>query len=62
MERTGGQAGLALSFQQFQAPLGKLHLGGEFIQRIVLDSGNTPDGVTAVLDAPAAEVEVPVGV
>ena len=62
VERTGAQAGLALSFQQFQPPLGKLHLGGDFIHRIVLDGGGSPDGITAVLDAPAAEVEVPVGV
>ena len=62
VERTGDQAGLALSFQQFQTPLGKLHLGGDFIHRIVLDSGASPDGITAVFDAPAADVEVPVGI
>ena len=62
VERTGTRAGLALSFQRFQAPLGKLHLGGDFIHRIVLDSASSPDGFTTVLDAPAADVEVPVGV
>jgi hypothetical protein len=62
VERTGPQAGLALSFERFQPRLGKLHLGGDYIQRIVLDSGSSPDGITAVLDAPAANVEVPVGV
>jgi hypothetical protein len=62
IERTGAQAGLALSFQQFQTPLGKLHLGGDFIHQIVLDSGASPDGITAVFDAPAADVEVPVGI
>jgi hypothetical protein len=61
VERTGAQAGLALGFQPFQPPLGKLHLGGDFIQRIVLDSVNSPDGITAVFDAPAADVDVPVG-
>jgi len=61
-ERNSAQSGLALSFQRFQPALGKLHLGGDFIQRIVLDSGSSPDGITAVLDAPAANVEVPVGV
>jgi len=60
-ERTGTRAGLALSFQQFQAPLGRLHLSGDFIQRIVLDGVNSPDGFTTVLDAPPADVEVPVG-
>jgi hypothetical protein len=62
VERTGAQAGLALSFQRFQTPLGKLHLGGDFIRRIVLDGGSSPDGITAVLEAPAADVEVPAGV
>jgi hypothetical protein len=62
VERTGAQTGLALSFQRFQAPLGKLHLGGDFIHRIVLDSGSSPGGFTVVLDAPATEVEVPAGV
>jgi hypothetical protein len=62
VERAGAQAGLALSFQRFQPPLGKLQLGGDFIQRIVLDGGGAPDGVTALLDAPAANVEVPLGV
>ena len=62
VERTSAQAGLALGFQQFQPQLGKLHLGGDFIKRIVLDGGGSPDGITAVLDAPAADVEVPVGV
>jgi len=36
-------------------------LGGGFIQRVVLVGGGAPDGLTAVLDAPAAEVAVPVG-
>jgi len=62
VERTDAQAGLALNFQQFQTPLGKLHLGGEFIHRIVLDSGALPDGITAVFDAPAGDMEVPVGI
>jgi hypothetical protein len=62
IERTGDQAGLALSFQQFQTPLGKLHLGGDFIRRIVLDDGSSPEGITAVFDNPAADVEVPQGV
>jgi len=62
VERTGARAGLALSFARFQTPLGKLHLDGEFIHRIVLDSGPAQDGFTAVLDAPAGDVEVPVGV
>jgi hypothetical protein len=62
IERPAARAGLALSFQRFQTPLGKLHLGGGFIRRIVLDSGASPDGLAAVLDAPAADVEVPVGV
>lgn len=62
VERTDTRAGLALSFQRFQAPLGKLHLGGDFIHRIVLDSASSPDGFTTVLDAPSADVEVPVGV
>jgi len=61
VERPGPRAGLALSFQRFQTALGKLHLGGDFIQRIVLDSVNSPDGITAVFDAPAADVEVPIG-
>ena len=61
VERTGAQAGLALGFQPFQPPLGKLHLGGDFIQRIVLDSVSSPDGITAVFDAPAADVDVPIG-
>ena len=60
-ERAGTQAGLALSFQRFQAPLGKLHLGGGFIHRLVLDSGASSDGFTAVLNGPASDVEVPVG-
>ena len=61
VERAGTQAGLALSFQQVQPPRGKLHLGGDFIQRIVLDGGGSPDGITAVFDTPAADVEVPIG-
>jgi hypothetical protein len=61
VERSGAQAGLALGFQPFQPPLGKLHLGGDSIQRIVLDGGGSPDGITAVFDAPAADVEVPIG-
>src|ERR1035441_2376617 len=60
-ERAGTQAGLALSFQRFQAPLGKLHLGGGFIHRLVVDSGASSDGFTAVLNGPASDVEVPVG-
>ncbi len=62
VERPGARAGLALSFQRFQTPLGKLQLGGDFIRRLVLDSGGSPDGLAAVLDAPTAEVAVPVGV
>ncbi len=62
VERPGDQAGLALSFQRFQTPLGKLHLGGGFIHRIVLDSGALSDGFTAVVDDPASDVEVPVGI
>jgi hypothetical protein len=62
VERAAAQAGLALSFQRFQAPLGKLHLGGDFIHRIVLDGIGSPGGFTVVLDAPATEVEVPAGV
>ena len=62
VEPAGTRAGLALSFQQFQTPLGKLHLGGEFIRRIVLDGAVSPDGITAVFDAPTANVQVPVGV
>jgi hypothetical protein len=62
VERAGAQAGLALSFQRFQPPLGKLQLGGDFIQRIVLDGGGAPEGITALLDGPAADVEVPLGV
>jgi hypothetical protein len=61
VERAEAKAGLALSFQRFQASLGKLHLGGEFIHRIVLDSGAVPDGFTALLNGPASDVEVPVG-
>lgn len=62
VERTGAQAGLALGFQPFQPPLGKLHLGGDFIRRVVLAGGGSPEGITAVLDAPATDVEVPVGI
>ena len=62
IERTGTRAGLELSFQPFQAPLGKLHLGGDFIHRIVLDGGSLPDDITAVIDAPAAEIQVPMGI
>jgi hypothetical protein len=62
VEGTGTQAGLALSFQPFPTPLGKLHLGGDFIRRVVLDGVGSPDGITAVLDTPAADVQVPVGV
>ena len=62
VERAEAQAGLALSFQPFQAPLGKLHLGGDFIHRIILDSGASPDGFTAVLDGTAGDVAVPAGV
>jgi hypothetical protein len=61
VERTGARTGLALSFQRVQPPLGKLHLGGDSIHRVVLDSGPSPDGFTALLDDPAGDVEVPVG-
>ncbi len=51
---------LAVAFHAFEPPRGKLHLGGEYIRRVVLDGGAA--GVTAVLDSPQQEVEVPVGV
>jgi hypothetical protein len=35
---------------------------GDFIRRIVLDGSGAPDQFTAVVDAPGAEVQVPVGV
>jgi hypothetical protein len=62
VEHAGPRADLALSFQPFQPPLRNLHLGSEFIQRLVLDGGGAPEGITAVFDAPTADVEVPVGV
>jgi hypothetical protein len=62
VERTGAQAGMALSFLPFQTPLGKIHLGGDFIRRVVLDGIGSPEGMTAVLDTPAAEIQVPMGV
>jgi len=51
---------LAAAFRAVHPPLGKLHLGGDNVRRVVLDSGDA--GFTAVLDSPASEVEVPVGV
>ncbi len=54
VERGGN---LAVAFHPFQSPLGKLHLGGEYIRRVVLDGGAA--GTTAVLDSPDPEVEVP---
>jgi hypothetical protein len=49
-----------VAFCAFQPPRGKLHLGGEYLRRVVLDGGSA--GFTAVLDSPPAEVEVPTGV
>lgn len=51
---------LAVVFRAFQPPRGKLHLGGEYLRRIVLDGGSA--GFTVVLDSPPADVEVPTGV
>ena len=51
---------LDVAFHAFQPPLGKLRLGGEYIRRVVLDGGAA--GITAVLDSPGTEVEVPAGV
>jgi 2-amino-4-hydroxy-6-hydroxymethyldihydropteridine diphosphokinase len=51
---------LAVAFRAFQPPRGKLHLGGEYLRRVVLDGGSA--GFTAVLDSPLAELEVPAGV
>jgi 2-amino-4-hydroxy-6-hydroxymethyldihydropteridine diphosphokinase len=50
---------LALAFRAFQPPRGKLHLGGEYLRRVVLDGGSAR--FTALLDSPSAEVEVPTG-
>jgi 2-amino-4-hydroxy-6-hydroxymethyldihydropteridine diphosphokinase len=50
---------LAVAFHAVQPPRGKLHLGGEYLRRVVLDGGSA--GFTAVLDSPPAEVEVPTG-
>jgi hypothetical protein len=50
---------LTVAFRAFQAPRGKLRLGGEYLRRVVLDGGSA--GFTAVLDSPPAEVEVPTG-
>jgi hypothetical protein len=61
VERSDGVANLALSLTPVQAPLGKVHMAGEFIRRVVLDNGMAPDGFTAVLDRPAGAVEAPVG-
>ena len=58
--RPEGAKELAVSFNPLQVPRGRVRLGGEHIRRIVLDGG--ADGLTAVLDSPGAEVEVPVGV
>ena len=51
---------LSVAFGALHPPITKLHLGGECIKRVVLDGGSA--GFTAVLDAPAGEVEVPAGV
>jgi hypothetical protein len=51
---------LEVAFHAFQPPLGKLHLGGEDLRRVVLDGGAA--GITAVLDSPGTEVEVPAGI
>jgi 2-amino-4-hydroxy-6-hydroxymethyldihydropteridine diphosphokinase len=50
---------LAVSFRAFRTPLGKLHLSGDYIRRVVLDGGAAE--FTAVLDPPPTEVEVPAG-
>ena len=50
---------LTVAFRAFQAPRGKLRLGGEYLRRVVLHGGSA--GFTAVLDSPPAEVEVPTG-
>lgn len=58
--RPEGEKKLTVSLDPLQVPRGRVRLGGEHIRRIVLDGG--ADGLTAVLDSPGAEVEVPVGV
>jgi hypothetical protein len=62
VEPGGAPAGLALSFEPVRAVLGRVRVDGDFIRRIVLDGSGAPDQFTAVVDAPGAEVQVPVGV
>jgi hypothetical protein len=61
VEPANGPANLAVNFASIQPPLGRILLGGDYIRRVVLDNGASPDGFIAVVDSPAAEVQVPVG-
>ncbi len=57
----GAPADLALSFEPISVALGRVRVEGDFIRRLVLDGCGSADPITAVIDAPAGEVRVPVG-
>jgi len=70
-ESSNGMANLAVTFNPAQPALGKLHVNGEYLRRVVLDGGMVPGGFTAILDSAlrngtngesGTDVQVPVGI